>query len=372
MSVYKSKKSPYYRYDFVIEGHRFHGTTRRETRREAEAVERQEYDAAKERVKELTQAESSLQLDHVAGRYWLEIGQHHAGADNTARDLARIVDRLGKTKVLTEITDADVAALVAWRRGHRVVRSPRQKKDTAPLIANATVNRSTTEVLKKLFTYVAKTGVLIRRQPNWARHRLSEPPERIRELHDDESERLEAATRADFEPFFAFARATGLRQRECVTLRWAEVNWSARQIVKIGKGGKHVMTPITSAVREILWPLRGHHPEFVFTYVAERTRGRRVKGERYPLTLSGTKTRWRRTRKAAGVTGFRFHDFRHDFASKLLRETGNLKLVQRALNHADLKTTARYAHVLDDEVAEALENHQKSRTKSRTGVVKTG
>ena len=41
--------------------------------------------------------------------------------------------------------------------------------------------------------------------------------------------------------------------------------------------------------------------------------------------------------------------------TKLLRETGNLKLVQRALNHADLKTTTRYAHVLDDEVAEALE-----------------
>jgi integrase len=204
---------------------------------------------------------------------------------------------------------------------------------------------------------------------------LPEPPERIRELHDDEAERLEAATRADFGPFFAFVRATGLRQRECVTLRWAEVNWSTRQIIKIGKGGKHVMTPITASVREILWPLRGHHPEFVFTYVAERTRGAaRVMGQRYPLTVSGVKTLWRRIRKAAGVIGFRFHDFRHDFASKLLRETGNLKLVQRALNHRDLKTTARYAHVLDDEVAEALERHQKSRSwaKSRTGITKIG
>jgi hypothetical protein len=40
MSLYKSPKSPFYRYDFVIEGHRFHGSTRRATRREAEAVER--------------------------------------------------------------------------------------------------------------------------------------------------------------------------------------------------------------------------------------------------------------------------------------------------------------------------------------------
>jgi site-specific recombinase XerD len=38
-----------------------------------------------------------------------------------------------------------------------------------------------------------------------------------------------------------------------------------------------------------------------------------------------------------------------------LRKTGNLKLVLRALNHADLKTTTRYAHVLDSEIAAAIE-----------------
>ena len=51
-------------------------------------------------------------------------------------------------------------------------------------------------------------------------------------------------------------------------------------------------------------------------------------------------------RKRAGVKGFRFHDVRHDMATKLLRQTNNLKLVSRALNHADIKTTSRYAHVL--------------------------
>jgi len=66
------------------------------------------------------------------------------------------------------------------------------------------------------------------------------------------------------------------------------------------------------------------------------------------------------------VTGFRFHDFRHDFGTKLLRATGNLKLVQKALNHANLKTTSRYAHVLDGEVAAAMERLAESRKKSRT------
>jgi integrase len=88
--------------------------------------------------------------------------------------------------------------------------------------------------------------------------------------------------------------------------------------------------------------------------------------------MSAVKEEWRRMRKRAGVESFRFHDFRHDFATKLLRETGNLKLVQKALNHADLKTTGRYAHVLDDEIADAMERVAKSRAKSRRKLREVG
>jgi integrase len=79
------------------------------------------------------------------------------------------------------------------------------------------------------------------------------------------------------------------------------------------------------------------------------------------MTVCGAKSQWRRLRDKAGVENFRFHDIRHDVGTKLLRDTGNLKLVQRALNHADIKATTRYAHVLDEEVANALEQVQKSR-----------
>jgi integrase len=126
--------------------------------------------------------------------------------------------------------------------------------------------------------------------------------------------------------------------------------------------------PITDTIREILFPMQGQHPEFVFTYVAVITikRLKRVRGQRYPLTISGTKAAWRRLRINAGVSDFRFHDFRHDFGSKLLRDSGNLKLVQKALNHADIKSTLRYAHVLDEDIADAVERVAKSRIKSRT------
>ena len=185
----------------------------------------------------------------------------------------------------------------------------------------------------------------------------------------DEGERLEAATREDYAPLFAFAMATGLRQSECL-LRWSQVDWGARQIRKVGKGGKLVTVPITPTIREILWPLRGHHPEHVFTYVAVRTHRGWVKGRRYPITLAGLRAHWHRLRKVAGVTGFRFHDYRHDLATKALRETGNLKLVQRMLNHADIRHTLRYAHVLDEEVVEGFERVAKRRKNDRNGLRK--
>jgi integrase len=118
--------------------------------------------------------------------------------------------------------------------------------------------------------------------------------------------------------------------------------------------------------------LRGHHPDRVFTYVAACTRDGRVKGRRYPITKNGLDTCWRRIRAVAEIADFRFHDFRHDFATKALRKTGNLKLVQKALNHADLKTTGRYAHVLDEDIRAELDRVQKSRRKSRSAKLKVG
>ena len=245
MAVYKDLRSPFWRFDFQVRGHRFYGSTKRTTRREAEAIERLEREKAKRHVAQAKAAASSLRLDDVAGRYWSEVGRHHAGARNTERQLAYLIDFFGKDRLLTDITGDDVAKLVAWRRGHHA--------RGGVLISPYTVN-DTTEQLKKLFVRAKALGVVFDREPRWRQHWLTEPAERIRELVGDEGDRLEAAARDDYEPFFAFARASGLRLNECL-LKWDEIDWSARQIRKPGKGGRLVTVPITSAIREILWPL---------------------------------------------------------------------------------------------------------------------
>jgi integrase len=369
VSIRRDPRSPFWQYNFQIRNHRFFGSTKKTTRREAEKVEAVERERAREFIAQAEAARTSLRLDDVAGRYWSEHAQHLAGAPNTWTLLGIVLEFFGKDKLVTEITDDDVARLVAWRRGLR------KSGPRATQISPHTVNHTVT-TLRRLFTRCKLWGVRFAHEPKWTKHLLKVPVERARELSEQEADSFAAVVRADYAPFFAFARASGLRLTECLRLRWSEVegldqtynvNLKSRgRIVKLGKGGKRVTVPITSEIRDILLPLRGHDPEFVFTYVCEHPDARgRVKGQRYPLTRGGLQSYWQQLRKQWGIGNFRIHDFRHDFATKLLRHTGNLRLVQRALNHASIKTTTRYAHVLDTEVAEAMEATAELRKKLR-------
>lgn len=302
--------------------------------------------------------------------------QHFAEADATMTNLARLVEYFGKATPLTDIDHVKATQMVAWRRGQRVSRRGKRTKaqeEALPLVSNATVNRSTTAVLRQLFNFAKSEGARFDHEPKWKGLFLPEPEERVRELQDEELAAINAAMRDDYAPFIAFALSTGLRFREIVTLRWSEVNFGTKQIVRLGKGGRRVVVEITSTVRKIIFPLQGQHPEFVFSYVAMYGNKRlgRVRGQRYPLTINGAKTAWHRLRSNAGLKDFRFHDFRHDFATKVLRESGgNFKLAQKALNHGDIKSTLRYAHVLREDVAEVMERVAVSRLNSRATIRK--
>ena len=122
--------------------------------------------------------------------------------------LGLVLQFFGKDKLITEIADDDVAKLVAWRRGHRVMFS------TGTLLSPHTVNHTVT-TLRKLFTRCKLWGVRFDHEPMWSRHLLPTPAERVRELSDDEADKLDAVMRDDYAPFFAFAQATGWRLNEC-------------------------------------------------------------------------------------------------------------------------------------------------------------
>ena len=64
---------------------------------------------------------------------------------------------------------------------------------------------------------------------------------------------------------------------------------------------------------------------------------------------------WAAALAAAKVNGFRLHDLRHTRGTRIVRATGSLAAAKEALKHKRIETTLRYAHVLDDDVRNALE-----------------
>ncbi|RUP10313.1 tyrosine-type recombinase/integrase [Hyphomicrobium sp.] len=373
MSVFKTEKSPYYQYDFQLGGVRYNGSTKRTSLKEARAEElRLKNEAREEHAQQKKLFNGPLTVQAAIGRYWTEVGQHHSGSADTLRDLKRLQTKLGPSTLLSDIKDDTIAALVSWRAEHTYKHKKTMKDGSpAPRISNATVNRTTTDILQKLFSRAKRTWKHnFPDEPCWKDHMLPEPPERVRELDTHEAEALDDAVRDDYADWFEYARTAATRLDETL-IRWSNVHWHANRIETIGKGGHPVRTPITESLLAILERCRGKHPEFVFTYVAKVTRKDKKtgqqweKGKRYPITYEGAKTQWKRLRGRAKVKNFRLHDLRHDVGTKVLRETGNLKIAQKLLNHRDIKTTAKYAHVFDDDLRDALERVAKSQKKSQ-------
>jgi integrase len=58
----------------------------------------------------------------------------------------------------------------------------------------------------------------------------------------------------------------------------------------------------------------------------------------------------------AGVEGFRFHDLRHEYGSRLGDADVNLKKIARLMGHSNTKQTERYVHPTDEGLLAATEH----------------
>ena len=64
---------------------------------------------------------------------------------------------------------------------------------------------------------------------------------------------------------------------------------------------------------------------------------------------------WPNLMEAANIADFRFHDLRHDFASRLVMAGVDLYRVRDLCGHASVVMTERYAHLAPKALAEAVE-----------------
>jgi integrase/recombinase XerD len=140
--------------------------------------------------------------------------------------------------------------------------------------------------------------------------------------------------------------ATGLRVSELVALPASAAKREQAMLVVRGKGGKERLVPFNDAAKRAM-----------ADYLKMREDNERDSKWLFPsFGESGHITRQHFARElkalaaACGIDGEKIspHVLRHAFASHLLHNGADLRVVQTLLGHSDISTTQIYTHVLEE------------------------
>jgi integrase/recombinase XerD len=147
--------------------------------------------------------------------------------------------------------------------------------------------------------------------------------------------------------------ATGLRVSELVALPPSAARNDARMIVVRGKGNKERLVPLNDASRRAM----SEYLAAMETQKSEKAKGVASSKWLFPsFGESGHLTRQhfaRDLKELASASGLAPrlvspHVLRHAFASHLLHNGADLRIVQTLLGHTDISTTQIYTHVVEE------------------------
>jgi integrase len=294
-------------------------------------------------------------------RPWAE--GHHRNAKESVRKLESFYEYIGSRK-LNEITP--------WHIEKR--RSVRLKEGIKPASENRDLDALKGALNKAVEWRKIESnplaGVKRLKTDTAARIRFLEPDEetRLRSALDAREERRreerashnkwrkergyrllpEFGTYTDYlKPLVILDLNTGLRRGELFNLEWADIDLPRAILTVVGAGAKSQKTrhiPLNREATEVLGAWREQSADASGNVFPGRD------GKRF----NNVKRSWEKILQDAKIAGFRFHDLRHDFASKLVMAGVDLNTVRELLGHSDLKMTLRYAHLAPEHKAAAV------------------
>jgi integrase len=176
---------------------------------------------------------------------------------------------------------------------------------------------------------------------------------RERYLTDEEEKTLFAVLvgrRAHLRPIVVVALQTGMREGEILGLRGEPVHFDQKTIyVAHTKTGRPRRIPMSRPVEVELRSLKqdASSEEHVFSYA------------RTGLKLTTFRHAWEGACKQAGISGFRFHDLRHTFATRLRAKGVHEMDIMTLLGHTTLQMTSRYTHAMPQNLRTAVDSLNK-------------
>jgi integrase len=153
-----------------------------------------------------------------------------------------------------------------------------------------------------------------------------------------------------------------MRLGNILNLKWSNIDFKNKSINvtvkdRTKQGGKNHSIPLIAALENILKQLPKDN-EFVFTYKGRQIKSIKTAWENIFYKRGDKETNYALTKelKDPELPYKNFHTLRHTAGTWILKKTNNLKITKEILGHADIKTTLKYAHVLDDEKRKALDS----------------
>jgi integrase len=155
-------------------------------------------------------------------------------------------------------------------------------------------------------------------------------------------------------PMIIVALNTGIRQGSLLRLLWSDIDFQ-EGILTVravnAKNEKTVHIPMNETLKHTLskWKeqTKGDGDKLVFP------------SPRNGEVMDSCKSAWANLLRDAGISNFRWHDMRHDFASCLVMNGVDLNTVRELMGHSDLKMTLRYAHLAPAVKMKAVETLDK-------------
>lgn len=138
----------------------------------------------------------------------------------------------------------------------------------------------------------------------------------------------------------------GLRVSEIAKFRGDDLDHVSSELHVIGKGGVDAVLPLYPLIRE---ESEAYGPGWWFPQWkpnSDGAAGGHVLGRSVSTIIANAMRR-------AGIPGSA-HSLRHWFASQLLREGVDIRVIQQLMRHASIATTERYLHVDDTQRREGI------------------